>query len=153
MLCHTTWLITRLDHIYLSIARWQVQLSEYDIQHVSQKAIKGSVIAKFLAERALEEYEPIDFDFSDEDLMTVTYVEEESSKKNCWRLYFDVASNALGDDIDAILITSEGEYYLFTARLDFNCTNNVTKYKACAMGLQATVDKTVKNLKCMVIRH
>ena len=85
--------------------------------------------------------------------MTVSYVEEESSKKNCWRLYFDVASNALGDDIDAILITSEGEYCLFTARLDFNCTNNVTKYKACTMGLQATVDKAIKNLKCMVIRH
>ena len=72
MLCHTTWLITRLDPIkYIfekpslsgRIARWQVLLSVFDILYVSQKAIKGSVIADFLAERANEEYEPMSFDF------------------------------------------------------------------------------------------
>ena len=46
-------------------------LSEFDILYVSQKAIKGSVIADFLAERANEEYEPMSFDFPDEDLMAV----------------------------------------------------------------------------------
>ena len=46
-------------------------LSEYDIIYVSQKAIKKSVIVDFLADRAIEDYEPINFDFSDEDLMAV----------------------------------------------------------------------------------
>ena len=59
MLYHTTWLIAKLDpnkYIFekptLSgrLARWQVLLSEYDVQYVSQKAIKGSVIAEFLAD-------------------------------------------------------------------------------------------------------
>ena len=45
------------------IARWQVLLSEYDIQYVSQKAIKGSAIAKFLADRIVKEYEPMKFEF------------------------------------------------------------------------------------------
>ena len=58
ILYHTTWLIARLDPIkYLCkafalsgrLARWQVLLSEYDIAYVSQKAIKGSAIADFLA--------------------------------------------------------------------------------------------------------
>ena len=39
--------------------------------YVSQKAIKGSVIADFLAERANEEYEPMSFEVPDEDLMAV----------------------------------------------------------------------------------
>ena len=72
MLYHTTWLIARLDPIkyifekpslFGRIVRWQVLLSEFDILYVSQKAIKGSAIADFLAERANEEYEPMSFDF------------------------------------------------------------------------------------------
>ena len=71
ILYHTTWLIARLDPIkYIfekpslsgRIAMWQVLLSEFDILYVSQKAIKRSAIADFLAERANEEYEPMSFD-------------------------------------------------------------------------------------------
>ena len=139
MLCHTIWLITRLDPIrYIfdklslsgRIARWQVQLSEYDIQYMSQKAIKQSVITEFLAEWASKNYEPIDFDFLDKDLMAVSHVQEESSKKNYWKLYFDEAFNTLRHDIGAVLITSKGEYCPFTDRLDFTCTNNVAEYEA-----------------------
>ena len=80
MLYHTTWLIAKLDPIkYVfekpslsgRVARWQVLLSEFDILYVSQKAIKESTIADFLAERANEEYEPMSFDFPNEDLMAV----------------------------------------------------------------------------------
>ena len=56
-------------------------LSEFDILYVSQKAIKGSVIADFLAERANEEYEPMSFDFPNEDLMEVLQIEEEESPR------------------------------------------------------------------------
>ena len=54
-------------------------LSEFDVLYVSQKAIKGSAIADFLAERANEEYKPMSFDFLDEDLMAVLQIEEEKS--------------------------------------------------------------------------
>ena len=99
MLYYTTWLIARLDPIkYIfkkpllseRIARWQVLLSEFDILYVSQKAIKGSAIADFLADRANEEYEPMSFDFSDEDLIAVLQIEEEKSpEENGWKMYFD----------------------------------------------------------------
>ena len=80
MFYHTTWLIARLDLIkyifekpslFERIARWQVLLSEFDILYVSQKAIKRSAIANFFTERANKEYEPMSFDFSDENLMVV----------------------------------------------------------------------------------
>ena len=88
MLYHTTWLIARLDPIkYIfekpslseRITRWQVLLSEFDILYVSQKAIKGSAIVDFLAKRANEEYDPMSFDFSDEDLMAILQIEEEKT--------------------------------------------------------------------------
>ena len=69
------------------------------------------------------------FEFSDEDLMTIFQVKDESTKEDTWKLYFDGASNVLGHGIGAILIPPEREYYPFIARLNFDCTNNVAKMK------------------------
>ena len=72
-------------------------MSKFDILYVSQKAIKGSAIADFLAERANEKYEPMSFDFPNEDLMAILQIEEEESlEEDGWKMYFDGASNALG---------------------------------------------------------
>jgi len=58
MLSHTTWLVSKMDLIkYIfekpaltgRIARWQILLSEFDIVYVTQKAIKGSALAEYLA--------------------------------------------------------------------------------------------------------
>ena len=82
------WLISKLDPIkYIfekpslsgRIARWQVLLSEYDIQYVSQKVIKGSAIVEFFADRTEEEYEPMKFEFSDEDLLAIFQIKDKST--------------------------------------------------------------------------
>ncbi|GMJ10739.1 hypothetical protein HRI_004743100 [Hibiscus trionum] len=61
LLYHTTWLISWLDPLKFMmkalalsgrIARWQMLLSEYDIQYVNQKAVKGSAIVDFLVSHA-----------------------------------------------------------------------------------------------------
>ena len=61
--------------------------------------------------------------------MAVSHDKEGSLEKTCWKLYFDGASNALGHGIGIVLITLEGENCPFTARLDFNCTNNMAEYE------------------------
>ena len=87
LLYHTTWLISKLDRIkYIfekpsllgRVARWQVLLSEYDIQYVSYKVIKGSAITEFLVDRTEEEYEPMKFEFPDKDLLAIFQIEDES---------------------------------------------------------------------------
>ncbi|KAK5832756.1 hypothetical protein PVK06_016559 [Gossypium arboreum] len=152
MLYHTTWLISKLDPIkYMMespallgrIARWQILLSEYDIVYVSQKSIKGSAIADFLATRTTEEYEPLKFDFPDEDLMCITKKECESSKEKSWKMSFDGASNVLGHGIGVVLVSPEGNHYPFTARLNFFCTNNIAEYEACIMGLRAAIERNI----------
>ncbi len=55
------------------IAKWQVILSQYDIVYITRKAVKGSMIADFLAENPIQDYEALDFEFPDE------YVNEVSS--------------------------------------------------------------------------
>ena len=76
------------------------------------------------------------FEFSDEDLLAIFQIEDESTQKDTWKLYFDEASNALRHGISVVLISLKGEYCPFTARLNFDSTNNVIKYEACIMGLQ-----------------
>ena len=53
----------------------------------------------------------------------------------------------MGHGICTVLISLEGEYYPFTARLNFDSANNVAEYEACIMGLQEAMAKKVKNLK------
>ena len=79
--------------------------------------------------------------------MAIFQIEDESTQKDIWKLYFDGASNALGLGTCAVLISLEGEYCPFTTRLNFDSTNNVAKYEACIIGLPAAMAKKVKNLK------
>jgi len=83
MISHTTWLISKIDLIkYIfekptltgRIARWQMLLSEYDIEYRSQKAIKGSILVDHLAHQLIEDDQPIKFDFPDENHMADTLV-------------------------------------------------------------------------------
>ena len=91
-----------------------------------------SAIADFLAKRANEEYEPMSFDFPDEDLMVILQIDEEKTpEEDGWKMYFDGASNVLGRGVGAVLICLEGNHYPFTAKLSFDCTNNVVEYEAC----------------------
>ncbi|XP_016670085.1 uncharacterized protein [Gossypium hirsutum] len=48
---------------------------------MSQKAVKGSAIVDFLASRALEDYEPLNFDFPDEEIVYVAAAEEDNAKE------------------------------------------------------------------------
>ena len=68
MLNYTTWLVSKMDPVkYIfekpalteQIARWQVLLSELDIVYVTQKAIKGSALADYLAQQAINDYQPM----------------------------------------------------------------------------------------------
>ena len=64
-----------------------------------------------------------------------------------WTLVFDRASNALSNGIGDAVISSEGCHTPFTARLCFNCTNNMAEYVACIFGLKAAIDLGIKSLK------
>ena len=119
---------------------WQNLLSEFDIVYVNQKAVKGNAIADFLANTALEDYEPLNFDFPNEDLMYVATTEEDPQEGHPWKLNFDGASNAVGKGIGVVLVSPNGDHYPFTSKLDFDCTNNMVEYEACIMGIRVAIE-------------
>jgi ribonuclease HI len=144
MLYYTTWLVSRMDPIkYIfekpaltgKIARWQVLLSEFDILFVARKAIKGQAIADYLADYPSEQLELMDSEFPDEDVMTV-----DEDNHGRWKLYFDGAANAVGSGIGAVLVSPKGQQTPIAVKLGFDCTNNMTEYEACIVGLQAALE-------------
>ena len=48
------------------LMRWLVLLIEFDIQYVTQKSVKGSIVADHLASLLVSDDKPVDDDFPDE---------------------------------------------------------------------------------------
>ncbi|XP_050916659.1 uncharacterized protein LOC127131798 [Lathyrus oleraceus] len=161
MVYHTTLLISEMDLIkYIleklvltrRIARWQMLLIGYDIQYVTQKAIKGNVLSNYLTHQPVKGYQPMMFNFSDEDILFIRDCEipgldEGPEPGSRWTLVFDDASNAQGHGIMAILTYPTGFHLPFTARLYFDCTNNVEKYESCIYGIKEAIDMRIKILE------
>ncbi|XP_028214982.1 uncharacterized protein LOC114397050 [Glycine soja] len=129
------------------IARWQVLLSEFDIIYVTQREIKGSALADYLAQQPINDYQPMHPEFPDEDIMTLFEEEVEHEDRDKWIVWFDGVSNALGHGIGEVLVSPDKQYIPFMARLCFDCTNNIAEYEACALGIRAAIDFRVKLVK------
>ena len=142
---YQTFLVTENDPIrYLlnrpalvgKLAKWQILISEFDIQTSSQKSVKGRVIADMLAECPGEARED---NLPDDRIL--------STEEHTWTMFFDGAVNLSGSGTGAVLISPDGQHYPVAAKLVFPCTNNIAEYEACILGLQAAIDMKITNLK------
>ena len=108
-------------------------------------------MADHLAHQAMGDYQSMNFEFPDENIILVKDCEESGLYEgpepgSRWTMVFDGASNALGNGIGAVIISPKGSHTPFTAQLCFNCTNNMAEYEACNMGFRATIDLRIKFL-------
>uniref|UniRef100_A0A2N9HYU6 RNase H type-1 domain-containing protein n=1 Tax=Fagus sylvatica TaxID=28930 RepID=A0A2N9HYU6_FAGSY len=101
----------------------------------SDQAFKGQAIADYLADYPSEQLELMDSEFPDEDVMTI-----DEDNHGRWKLYFDGAANAVGSGIGAVLVSPKGQQTPIAVKLGFDCTNNMTEYEACIVGLQAALE-------------
>jgi hypothetical protein len=94
--------------LYLSskIARWQMLLVEYDIEYMTRKTVKGSVIIDYLADNTIDDYEPLNFDFLDEDVLVV-----KKKEPDWWTTYFDEAVNVYGNETGVMMISHNRNQY------------------------------------------
>ena len=79
-------------------------LTEYDIQYTTQTAIKGSLLADHLSHQVVDDYQSMNFNFTDENIMLVTDCANldrmtDLNKDPDGLCVFDGASNALGNGI------------------------------------------------------
>ena len=95
---------------------WAVELSKFDIQYRLRKAIKGQIVADFIAKFTLGEGQ----------------VEEE---KEQWNIYTDGSSNKRAGGAGVVIQTPQGDKIQCMIRLDFPTTNNEGEYEALVAGL------------------
>ncbi|XP_070002897.1 uncharacterized protein [Nicotiana sylvestris] len=107
------------------LAKWAIELSEYDITYQPRTTIKSQVLANFVA------------DFSQG--MQLEAEKElqvfNESNPGIWTLFTDGSSNVKGADLGIILVPPTGE----TIRQAIKChsiTNNETEYEAVIAGLE-----------------
>ena len=113
-------------------------LSEFDIVLVIRKAIKGQAIVNYLADQSLNDPELSESLFPDEDVMALE-PEPDSVESWRWKLYFDGAANSTENGVGAVLVSPKGQQIPISVKLNFSCTNNVTKYEVCIVGLQMAI--------------
>ena len=99
------------------MALWAIELSEFDIQYRPRTAIKGQVVADFIAEFTLGEGQ----------------VEEE---KEQWNIYTDRFLNRQARGADIVIQTPQGDKIQCMIRLYFPTTNNEAEYEALVAGLE-----------------
>ncbi|XP_077232169.1 uncharacterized protein LOC143866971 [Tasmannia lanceolata] len=95
-------------------ARWLLLLSEFDITYVTQKSIKGRVIAAQLADSPAENNEFLKAEFPDEEIMIV----EDEVPDTKWLMYFDGAVNNRGQEYEACIAGLEAAMALHIQDLD-----------------------------------
>ncbi|XP_070055057.1 uncharacterized protein [Nicotiana tomentosiformis] len=151
---YSTYLISMMDPLkYIfkkpmptgKLAKWHILLSEFDIFYMTQKAVKGQALTSHLVENPVAgEYESLSTYFPDKE---VSFVGEDIAETyDCWRMFFDGASNFNGVGIGVVLVSKTGQHYPVSAKLGFPCTNNMAKYEACILGLKLAVDMNVQEL-------
>ncbi|KAL6317893.1 hypothetical protein AAG906_030800 [Vitis piasezkii] len=103
------------------LMRCLILLIEFDIQYISQKSIKGSIVVDHLASLPISKDRPIDDNFPNEDFIAMTNL-------SGWHMYFDGAANHSRFGIGVLSV-----------RLAFSdqhpAMNNIVEYEACILEL------------------
>ena len=80
------------------------------------------------------------FEFPGENIL---YASQEDLR---WKMFLDGAANKKGYGIGILLIAPNDYHTPIAIKLDFTCTNNMTKYEACTVGLKVTLKKGIRYL-------
>ena len=106
------------------IGKWMLALTEFSLQYVPAKVVKGQVLADFL----------VDHLCIDVDNLEINYIEIKP-----WRLYFDGSQHKKGVRVSLLLVFPYGKPTCFMFEILYKCSNNEVEYKALIMGLELLI--------------
>ncbi|KAL0358270.1 UNVERIFIED_CONTAM: hypothetical protein Sangu_0676400 [Sesamum angustifolium] len=79
------------------LAGWYLQLQQFEITYVPQKAVKGHVLADFLADHPMPAEWELSDDLPDEDVLVIEVTPP-------WKMYFDGASHKEGAGAGVVFV-------------------------------------------------
>ncbi|KAM0978790.1 hypothetical protein ACFX2C_014721 [Malus domestica] len=107
------------------IGKWTMALSEFSLQYVPQKAVKGQALPDFLAQHP----SPYGFGGTDVEIGMIETCD------NYWTMYFDGSSTSFSAGVVIVIQSPNHNRWYFSLKLDFECTNNQAEYEALIIGL------------------
>ncbi|XP_022041920.1 uncharacterized protein LOC110944570 [Helianthus annuus] len=112
------------------LAKWVVELGEHNLEFKPRTAMKGQILADFLAEIPEDE---------ERELLKWEALEKEEGEKEdeaVWKLLTNGASSEEGSGAGITLISPEGVELTYAIRVDFKNTNNTAEYEALLAGMR-----------------
>ena len=109
------------------MALWAIELSEFDIQYRPRTAIKGQIVADFIAEYTQLE-------------------DKEVEGQKLWSIHTDRSSNQRSGGAGVVIQTPEGDKIECMTGLDFPTTNNEAEYEALVASLDLARATGAKNM-------
>ncbi|KAG7552776.1 Ribonuclease H-like superfamily [Arabidopsis thaliana x Arabidopsis arenosa] len=120
------------------MAKWAIELSEYDMDFRTRPAMKSQVLADFLVELPLvPKNSSNDPELGD-------------PQNGIWTLYADGSSSSRGSGVGIRLVSPTGEMLEQSFRLRFAATNNVSEYEALIAGLRLALGMNIKRVQAYV---
>ncbi|GJS25823.1 reverse transcriptase domain-containing protein [Tanacetum coccineum] len=135
------------------LTKWAIKLGAYGITYVPRAAVKGLVLADFLADTSTEinaTSEVASTPRMEDILESLNAREYLTPGPRAWRLYTDGSSNNGGFRVGLILIAPDDVEYSYALRLNFSNSNNDAEYKALLAGLRITTEMQVKDIHAFV---
>lgn len=156
MLNHTTYVISKANPLKYMMSKayhnmhttkWIMFPSDFDLIFISEKSIKGQVIADQLVEVPIQDTTPLEITLLDEDVFKIMIEEAvDTQEEYDTTMYFDGLRCEQGGGVRFIFFTPQGVPIMYYFKIDFLCTNNNTKYKALILGLNITLELKLEKL-------
>lgn len=121
-------------HLNGRLGKWALTLMEYQFKHVPQSAIRGQVLADFLADHPSLEI----------DLTEVAQQEVVLTRR--WVLQFDGSVTHKRSGAGLIIRSPTGKEFHFMICMAFQCTNNQAEYEALVQGLLLLKERNIDNI-------
>ncbi|XP_024156341.1 uncharacterized protein LOC112164370 [Rosa chinensis] len=165
MLSFTTCIIAQTDLVKYMLSRpilrgrigkWVLALSEFSLQYVPQKSVKGQAIADFLAHHPMleiptvKELEIAAATITRPDLARVPELEIWYQAAVClhpWVLFFDGSRTETLAGAGIVLENPAGDRFSYSFQLEFKCTNNQAEYEALIIGLEVLLELGVRDVQ------
>ncbi|XP_024156032.1 uncharacterized protein LOC112164019 [Rosa chinensis] len=121
------------------IGKWVLALSEFLLQYIPQKAVKGQAIVDFLAHHPMLDVPTVrDLEVAAEavsrpDLACLpeyAMLYQSTVSLQPWVLYFDGSRTDTLAGVGVVLENPAGDRFSYSFQLEFRCTNNQAEYEA-----------------------
>ncbi|XP_024028291.1 uncharacterized protein LOC112093653 [Morus notabilis] len=136
------------------LAKWSIELGEFEVKYKPRTAIKGQALAHFVAEFSypvVVEDEEVTISVPQRKVLEDPQSSQASILKKpfgpVWQLYVDGASNVNGCGTGLILISPKNDRIRYALRFAFKVSNNEAEYEALLAGLRLAQELQIENLK------